>query len=163
MDNHSPTDPTGGINVKRLQTYSAPGITVTFDPNICSHSAACLSSLPAVFDVRRRHWVQPEAATVEDVVAAIERCPSGALKYVLDGRTEPVEEPAAAEAGTTIQVSMSGPLLVQGSFALLDEGGATIRTSGRAALCRCGSTGNQPFCDGSHRAIGFQPKRNPGV
>ncbi len=149
--------------MKQLQTYSAPGITVTFDPNICIHSTACLSTLPTVFDVRRRRWVQLEAATIEDVVAAIEQCPSGALKYVLDGRNEPAEEPAAAETGTTIQVSKNGPLLVLGSFTLLDEDGVTIRTSGRAALCRCGGTGNQPFCDGSHRAIGFQPKSNPGV
>jgi putative acetyltransferase len=36
--------------VKRIQTYSAPGITVTFDPNVCIHSGVCLATLPAVFD-----------------------------------------------------------------------------------------------------------------
>jgi len=40
--------------MKRLQTNPAPGITVTFDPNVCIHSAVCLNSLPAVFDVSRR-------------------------------------------------------------------------------------------------------------
>jgi uncharacterized Fe-S cluster protein YjdI len=69
--------------MKRIQTYSAPGITVTFDPNICEHSAVCLRKLPEVFDVRRQRWVRPEAATPEAVAAAIDCCPSGALGYRL--------------------------------------------------------------------------------
>ena len=68
---------------KRLQTYEAPGITVTFDPNICIHSAVCIRGLPNVFDVRRKRWVQPDAATVAQVAEQVARCPSGALHYVL--------------------------------------------------------------------------------
>jgi uncharacterized Fe-S cluster protein YjdI len=74
--------------MKRLQTYPAPGITVTFDPNVCIHSAVCLNSLPAVFDVSRRKWVKAGAASAEDVAAAIRKCPSGALQYTL-GKTSP--------------------------------------------------------------------------
>ena len=48
---------------KRLQVYETDAITVTFDPNICAHSAVCLRTLPAVFDVTRRKWIQPELAT----------------------------------------------------------------------------------------------------
>jgi uncharacterized Fe-S cluster protein YjdI len=66
---------------KRLQTYEADEIMVTFDPNICIHSGVCVRGLPAVFDVRRKRWVAPEAATADHVAAQIERCPSGALQY----------------------------------------------------------------------------------
>jgi len=69
--------------MKRLQTYTAPGITVTFDPNVCIHSAVCLNSLPAVFDVSRRQWVKADAASAEEVAAAVRKCPSGALQYTL--------------------------------------------------------------------------------
>jgi uncharacterized Fe-S cluster protein YjdI len=79
--------------MKRLQSYSAPGITVTFDPNVCIHSAVCLRTLPAVFDVRRRRWIAPDAATVPEVVAAIGACPSGALRYVLEGQGAPAHRP----------------------------------------------------------------------
>ncbi len=68
---------------KRIQTYDAPGISVTFDPNICQHTARCLKALPGVFDVTRARWIRPELATVGAVAAAIEQCPSGALKYTL--------------------------------------------------------------------------------
>jgi uncharacterized Fe-S cluster protein YjdI len=65
---------------KRLQTYEAPGITVTFDPNICTHSGNCVRGLPAVFDVRRARWVQLEHATPDEIAAQVARCPSGALQ-----------------------------------------------------------------------------------
>ena len=65
---------------KRLQVYEAPGVTVTFDPNICQHTGICLEGLPAVFDVTRKRWVRPELASPEEVVAQVERCPSGALQ-----------------------------------------------------------------------------------
>ena len=68
---------------KRLQTYDAPGISVTFDPNICRHSGRCLAALPAVFDVTRARWIRPDLATVGAVASAIEQCPSGALQYSL--------------------------------------------------------------------------------
>ena len=48
---------------KRLQVYEAPGITVTFDPNLCVHSGACIRGLPDVFDVGRKRWVRPELAS----------------------------------------------------------------------------------------------------
>lgn len=148
--------------MKKIQSYDAPGITVTFDPNICIHSAVCLRTLPAVFDVRRRRWVTPEAATPDEVAAAVSACPSGALRYVLEGRPEPAPTPRETGAVTTIRASRNGPLLVEGPFELLDENGSPLAAAGRAALCRCGSTGSQPFCDGSHRRVGFVSARAPG-
>jgi uncharacterized Fe-S cluster protein YjdI len=68
---------------KRLQTYEADQITVTFDPNVCQHSGVCVRTLPSVFGVRRRRWIMPELAEPGEVAAAIERCPSGALRYQL--------------------------------------------------------------------------------
>ena len=68
---------------RRLQTYETPEIVVTFDPNICLHTGVCLRGLPAVFDVRKKRWVQPERGTAEEVAAQVARCPSGALQYRL--------------------------------------------------------------------------------
>lgn len=68
---------------KRLQTYDADGVTVTFDPNMCTHSGVCVRGLPAVFDVSRKRWVRPELATPDEVAEQVRRCPSGALQVTL--------------------------------------------------------------------------------
>lgn len=143
--------------MKRVQSYSAPGITVTFDPGLCIHSAVCLRTLPMVFDVRRRRWIAPEAAGPEQVADAVRRCPSGALQAVLEGRAETAAG-EAAPTGARILASFNGPLLVEGDFQVLDEHGDAIGPSGRIALCRCGDTGNPPFCDGTHLTNGFRPR-----
>lgn len=147
-----------GAAMKRAQTYTAPGITVTFDPNLCIHSAVCLRTLPMVFDVRRRRWIAPEADTPERVAAAVRKCPTGALQCVLEGAAETADD-APAPPGATIVASLNGPLLVEGDFQVLDERADPIGPSGRVALCRCGGTGNAPFCDGTHRVNGFLPKK----
>ena len=66
---------------KQIQIYESPDITVTFDPKLCIHSAACIKGLPAVFDVKDKRWVRPERAAAEEVAAQVARCPSGALQF----------------------------------------------------------------------------------
>lgn len=66
---------------RRLQSYDGDGFTVTFDPEICIHSAKCVRGLPAVFDVRRKRWVDTSAASADEIEAQVHRCPSGALQF----------------------------------------------------------------------------------
>ncbi|MDA0590012.1 MAG: CDGSH iron-sulfur domain-containing protein [Planctomycetota bacterium] len=58
----------------------------------------------------------------------------------------------------TIRCRKDGPLIVTGPAKVTDTDGNEYDTSGKEniALCRCGVSGNRPFCDGSHRASGFQ-------
>ncbi len=86
---------------RRLQTYETTDIVVTFDPDVCRHSAVCLMGLPAVFDVARKHWIRPELAAPERVAVQVMRCPSGALQYQLKNgaaAAEPAQDegPSAA-------------------------------------------------------------------
>ena len=73
---------------KPIQTYEAPGITVTFDPNICKHTGVCVRGLPVVFDIKRPRWVRPELASVDEVAKQVARCPSGALQCRLHASPE---------------------------------------------------------------------------
>ena len=58
----------------------------------------------------------------------------------------------------TIKVRENGPLLVTGPVTLSDHLGNQFDTTGKEniALCRCGASQNKPFCDGAHKACGFQ-------
>ena len=53
-----------------------------------------------------------------------------------------------------------GPLLIRGAFTLVDQDGEPLRIERNpVALCRCGKSRIRPFCDGTHKLIGF---RAPG-
>lgn len=77
----------------RLQVYESGDVRVTFEPDICLHSGVCLRTLPAVFDVRRKRWIDPSAATASEILAAVAKCPSGALKAQLVTSVHPVLPP----------------------------------------------------------------------
>jgi CDGSH-type Zn-finger protein len=54
----------------------------------------------------------------------------------------------------------NGPYLLRGEFRLTDPEGDEIEPRRRTvALCRCGASRRKPFCDGTHKLIGF---RAPG-
>ncbi len=57
-----------------------------------------------------------------------------------------------------ISVKNNGSLKVEGDFSIVDAAGNTFDLNGRTAvsLCRCGRSAKMPFCDGAHRAAGFE-------
>lgn len=63
-----------------------------------------------------------------------------------------------------ITVRPNGPLRVEGPISLTDADGRQWDLTGKPAisLCRCGASQNRPFCDGSHKTIGFQCAASPG-
>lgn len=74
---------------------------------------------------------------------------------------------AASVEPTTITACPDGPLIVRGPIELVDEHGDPVERRRRTvALCRCGASAIRPFCDGSHRIVGFRtepPARTPAV
>ncbi|MHA7154791.1 CDGSH iron-sulfur domain-containing protein [Arthrobacter sp. TMN-50] len=57
----------------------------------------------------------------------------------------------------TIVAFPDGPLLVRGDFDIVDPDGNQLRRSRKTvALCRCGASVIKPYCDGSHKLIGFR-------
>lgn len=70
-----------------------------------------------------------------------------------------VREARIPMADLNIRMRPNGPFLVEGPFTLTDsEGNAFTIDSAKPAiaLCRCGASGNRPFCDGSHKTCGFE-------
>ncbi|NYE47292.1 CDGSH-type Zn-finger protein [Spinactinospora alkalitolerans] len=74
-----------------------------------------------------------------------------------------MDEPPDADP-VTVTPCENGPLLVRGAFRLTTQGGEEIEPGRRTvALCRCGASAVKPFCDGSHKAIGFTAPSGPDV
>lgn len=69
-----------------------------------------------------------------------------------------------------VQIAKDGPYLVTGELPLTreaivaDSNGDSVRwetghqypQQAKYALCRCGHSANKPFCDGSHKKVGFE-------
>ncbi len=65
---------------------------------------------------------------------------------------------------TIVRVIQEGPLLVRGPLRLLDERGNEVSTRRKVnALCRCGRSAVQPFCDGTHKLVPFSPRSVRGA
>jgi CDGSH-type Zn-finger protein len=59
-----------------------------------------------------------------------------------------------------VEVKANGPFIVKNIALLLDSDEKPIASNKKVyALCRCGKSGNKPFCDGTHAKIGFSGKR----
>jgi CDGSH-type Zn-finger protein len=57
----------------------------------------------------------------------------------------------------TITPYRDGPYIVRGNFTVTDQDGNEIDTRRKTiALCRCGKSQIRPFCDGTHKLIGFR-------
>ncbi|WP_424982662.1 CDGSH iron-sulfur domain-containing protein [Maritalea sp. S77] len=50
----------------------------------------------------------------------------------------------------------NGPLMVSGNLEVVSGSGRRIACGEKFAMCRCGASKNKPFCDGSHKEIGFE-------
>lgn len=146
--------------------YSTEEITVHWDSDICSHSGHCARTLRPVFDPKRRPWVDPTAAQADEIAAAVDGCPSGALSYTRhDGG--PIgagsRVPAATDAPPPVRITVSenGALEIEGEVELLDSDGRLIRAANRLSLCRCGLSQNKPYCDDAHWDGGFVDPGRP--
>ena len=107
-------------------------------------------------------------AVVEDTRIALCRCGQSQHKPYCDGshrkagfRDEgalPAEVPARPgtdlSAPLTIKPIPNGPIQCAGPLVLRGSDGRTA-FSDQTFLCRCGHSQNKPYCDGTHRKIGF--------
>jgi CDGSH-type Zn-finger protein len=53
---------------------------------------------------------------------------------------------------------MDGPIVIKGDFTFQYSGNKKEMKDGIISLCRCGASNHLPFCDGTHRKIGFEDK-----
>ncbi len=139
----------------RRDTYQGKKITVYDNRSICAHAGICTDGLPAVFHNREGSFVDPDGASVAEIIDIVNQCPSGALSYIIDDESETrlIDE-------ASIFISPNGPYVLKGKVVLLDMSKGEGASESYSSLCRCGASKNKPFCDGSHWDINFTDDEN---
>ena len=148
----------------RRDSYDGQQVTVLDNRGLCAHSGFCTDRLRTVFHAGSEPFVTPSGGRMDEIIAAVRACPSGALSYAIDGReareqVDQTREPA-------IEVSKDGPYRITGGIALLDcDGNPVARNEGASlehySLCRCGKSQNKPFCSGMHWYADFRDPEPP--
>ena len=137
-----------------LRDFGAPDITVHFNRSICAGASECVHALPSVFESSSGDWIHPEKAPVEEVIAAVKKCPSGALTYTLAGETV-----LAQEKEVSIRIAKNGPYVVKGAVDIDAPKWSKNASPTNFTLCRCGKSANAPFCDYSHGEQGWDDSK----
>jgi CDGSH-type Zn-finger protein len=139
----------------RVDDYIGKEITIHDNRGVCAHAHFCTDNSPAVFDIKKKPWVNPDATDPEETVRTIRMCPSGALSYTKDGVTYQDQDRKPA-----VTIFSNGPYCIVGGIALNDPTGATPESKEHYTLCRCGASRNKPFCDGKHFRARFRDDEN---
>ena len=134
-----------------VKKYDKDGFKVVWKPKMCIHSEICVKTLPEVYKPDQKPWIQPENASVAALKNQIDRCPSGALSYEMQGEATAAADSNAIKA----DIIKGGPLIIKGALEVTDSAGNIKKMEGNTAFCRCGASSNKPLCDGSHRKIEF--------
>ncbi|MGB9337211.1 MAG: CDGSH iron-sulfur domain-containing protein [Candidatus Acidiferrales bacterium] len=118
-------------------------------------------------------------AILSDARATLCRCGASQNKPLCDGShskiafsdagmaapaADGVAETSACGRGDSMKISprLNGPLHVQGKLRIENAAGEIIFRGDDAWICRCGGSKNKPFCDGTHKAIGFRSGEKNG-
>ena len=132
-------------------------ITVRRDEALCSKSGFCGNRL-ATIDQLVLEADDPNVCS--QVIAMVERCPSGALTYALEVGGEQIEPDLPRQVAVTTDITVDGPLRgalwLSGEIPVERADGQSFETRSRVTLCCCGRSENKPLCDGKHRD-GNQP------
>jgi len=135
----------------RRTSYAGKQVTIHDNRALCAHAGLCTDGLKTVFRMKQEPWIDADGAALEDIIATVKKCPSGALSYSIDAveQGDPDREPM-------VTVTDDGPYSVTGGIELAGVEFGEGASREHYTLCRCGASKNKPFCDGSHWRVGFK-------
>lgn len=135
--------------------YTNGDVTIVWKPSRCIHSTKCFNGLPSVFDPAKRPWINAEGSDTDQIIEQVKQCPSTALSYFMNSEGDNTGNDQV-DVETVVEAKPNGPLFVYGNITVKKPDGQIEKRTNVTAFCRCGNSGNKPFCDGSHLKAEFK-------
>jgi CDGSH-type Zn-finger protein/uncharacterized Fe-S cluster protein YjdI len=130
------------------------GLVARRDYSLCSEAGFCGNRRT---DVEKMVPHTADTQVRAQVMAMIERCPSGSYTYALAEGQEDLEPDLPPQIAVTTEITddgpIAGPLWVTGRIPIERADGQPLETRNRVTLCCCGRSNNKPLCDGTHRQV----------
>jgi CDGSH-type Zn-finger protein len=142
----------------RAGIMEGPGIDL-LDDERCAFARFCHREKGNIWELVD---ASADEAIKQEVIEAACDCPTGRLTAVDKDTATLIErdEEPAIEVLEDPQRDVSGPLAVKGGIPLVSADGTTYEIRNRMALCRCGYSRNQPFCDATHMIVHYRAERD---
>lgn len=107
---------------------------------------------------------------LEDTRFALCRCGASGNKPACDNSHKKIEWEADTNANKEkmppieeekhekllIKLMKNGPAILEGNYTMESTSIGEHTSNKGVALCRCGASSTKPFCDGTHKSIGFE-------
>ncbi|MDR3205981.1 MAG: CDGSH iron-sulfur domain-containing protein [Candidatus Methanoplasma sp.] len=135
------TAPLNGYEDRANTEKGVSGVELLQDPALCTGSGFCHAKYSISAAIKKEKTIDAAKQQCSD-------CAGGSLVLRIDGKLS--EEPLPKEIVATVTPRREGPIRVTGGIPVESETGKTYEVRNRVALCRCGLSGNKPFCDGRH-------------
>ncbi len=134
--------------LEEAETYSGPDLVMKDVLKLCALARFCLRDGDAWTLTENSGDPKAKATAIEEIHA----CPSGRLVACDQKTGEPIEPSLEPSIGLVEGPERrgSGPLWIKGGIPVEAADGTEYETRNRVTLCRCGISGNKPFCDGAH-------------
>jgi CDGSH-type Zn-finger protein/uncharacterized Fe-S cluster protein YjdI len=148
-----------------LTLHSPDGTCMETAPE--HNTATLVPRGPVYLRARIRVPAGEHEAPAEFTRVALCRCGASKNKPFCDGshtavgfddegicRHAPAAAAGPANGAVLVHPQVNGPLKVEGKVEFRAADGSTFIVD-KVWLCRCGHSSNKPFCDGTHKRIGF--------
>ncbi len=154
FDGTEAADPTDTAE-RRVIHKGGTHIVVRRDYSLCIDAGFCGNRFT---NIQKMVKDTADTSVRSQVIAMIERCPSGSYTYAIESDEADVEPDLPQQIAVTTEMTSDGPIVgplwVTGNIPIERADGQPFETRNRVTLCCCGRSKIKPLCDGSHRTDG---------